>query len=186
MHCPLGPSRFLWTHTMRVLYVNSGMVASYRHVGGVKIFPIRKLPNNKISVTCLPCCGDPHLLHSNRSGIDVDGESYIVVLAQLSLVRVRKVVHVDIVNLKDLRGLLCVPTTTRIALLPTREEPTEAPKFARRFVEEIGKLTRNTLGDYRNKTARLTARMPEAVGLAGWFNQHCQGFQAVELPKKGG
>ncbi|RRT50753.1 hypothetical protein B296_00005600 [Ensete ventricosum] len=40
-------------------------------------------------------------------------------------------------------------------------------KFARRFTKGIRKLTRNTEGDRWKKTERLTARMPEAVGLAG-------------------
>ncbi|RWV90764.1 hypothetical protein GW17_00047007 [Ensete ventricosum] len=35
------------------------------------------------------------------------------------------------------------------------------------FAEGIGKLTRNTLRDHRKKTIRLTARMSEAVELAG-------------------
>ncbi|RRT63051.1 hypothetical protein B296_00036189 [Ensete ventricosum] len=39
-------------------------------------------------------------------------------------------------------------------------------KFSRRFVERIGKLTRNMPGDRLKKTRRLTARMPEATGLA--------------------
>ncbi|RWV84451.1 hypothetical protein GW17_00053834 [Ensete ventricosum] len=34
-------------------------------------------------------------------------------------------------------------------------------------VRRIGKLARNTLGDHRTKTVRLTARMPEATGLVG-------------------
>ncbi|RWV79407.1 hypothetical protein GW17_00059463 [Ensete ventricosum] len=48
-----------------------------------------------------------------------------------------------------------------------------SPKFTRRFVEGIGKLAGNMPGDYRNKTGRLTTRMPEAVGLArvrSWFS----------------
>ncbi|RZS17516.1 hypothetical protein BHM03_00049664 [Ensete ventricosum] len=40
-------------------------------------------------------------------------------------------------------------------------------KFARRFVEGIGKLAGNTPGDRRKKTERLTARMAEAAGLVG-------------------
>ncbi|RWW11386.1 hypothetical protein BHE74_00033330 [Ensete ventricosum] len=40
------------------------------------------------------------------------------------------------------------------------------PTFARRFAERIGKLAGNTPGDRRKKTERLTARMPEATGLA--------------------
>ncbi|RZS06460.1 hypothetical protein BHM03_00037114 [Ensete ventricosum] len=40
-------------------------------------------------------------------------------------------------------------------------------KFARRFTEGIGKLARNTSGDHRKKTGKLTARMPKAAGLAG-------------------
>ncbi|RRT77282.1 hypothetical protein B296_00017903, partial [Ensete ventricosum] len=39
-----------------------------------------------------------------------------------------------------------------------------SPKFARRFVEGIGKLAGNTSRDRRKKTI---ARMPEAIGLAG-------------------
>ncbi|RRT39768.1 hypothetical protein B296_00018332 [Ensete ventricosum] len=35
------------------------------------------------------------------------------------------------------------------------------------FVEGIEKLARNTSGDHRKKTIRLTARMLEATGLAG-------------------
>ncbi|RRT60001.1 hypothetical protein B296_00004018 [Ensete ventricosum] len=42
-----------------------------------------------------------------------------------------------------------------------------SPKFARRFAEGIEKLAGNTPGDCRKKTRRLTARMPEVVGLAG-------------------
>ncbi|RWV88936.1 hypothetical protein GW17_00048941 [Ensete ventricosum] len=42
-----------------------------------------------------------------------------------------------------------------------------SPKFTRRFAEGIGKLAGNTPGDRRKKIGRLTARMPEAVGLAG-------------------
>ncbi|RZR70899.1 hypothetical protein BHM03_00002141 [Ensete ventricosum] len=34
------------------------------------------------------------------------------------------------------------------------------------FAKGIGKLARNTPGDRRKKTVRLTARMPEAAGLA--------------------
>ncbi|RWV96100.1 hypothetical protein GW17_00041218 [Ensete ventricosum] len=40
-------------------------------------------------------------------------------------------------------------------------------EFARRFAERIGKLVGNTLGDYRKKTERLTARMPKAIGFGG-------------------
>ncbi|RRT47834.1 hypothetical protein B296_00008521 [Ensete ventricosum] len=40
-------------------------------------------------------------------------------------------------------------------------------KFARRFVEGIGKLAGNMLGDHRKRTGRLTARMSEAIGLVG-------------------
>ncbi|RZR89134.1 hypothetical protein BHM03_00016806 [Ensete ventricosum] len=39
-------------------------------------------------------------------------------------------------------------------------------EFARRFTEEIGKLAGNMKGDHRKKTEGLTARMPEATGLA--------------------
>ncbi|RRT31655.1 hypothetical protein B296_00058696 [Ensete ventricosum] len=43
-----------------------------------------------------------------------------------------------------------------------------SPKACReRFVEGIGKLAGNTPGDYRKKTGRLAARMPEATGLTG-------------------
>ncbi|RZS19171.1 hypothetical protein BHM03_00051532 [Ensete ventricosum] len=42
-----------------------------------------------------------------------------------------------------------------------------SPKFARRFVEGIGKLAWYMPGDCRKKTGRLTVRMSEAVGLAG-------------------
>ncbi|RZR92543.1 hypothetical protein BHM03_00020856 [Ensete ventricosum] len=41
------------------------------------------------------------------------------------------------------------------------------PKFARRFTEGIGKLAGNMPGDRWKKTERLTARMPEDVGLVG-------------------
>ncbi|RRT53581.1 hypothetical protein B296_00022034 [Ensete ventricosum] len=40
-------------------------------------------------------------------------------------------------------------------------------KFARRFVEGIGKLAGNMSGDCQKKTIGLTVRMLEAVGLAG-------------------
>ncbi|RZR88279.1 hypothetical protein BHM03_00015811 [Ensete ventricosum] len=40
-------------------------------------------------------------------------------------------------------------------------------EFARRFVEGIGKLTGNTLGDHRKKTRRLIVRIPEAIRLTG-------------------
>ncbi|RRT64202.1 hypothetical protein B296_00029647 [Ensete ventricosum] len=40
-------------------------------------------------------------------------------------------------------------------------------EFARRFTEGIEKLIGNTLGDRRKKIGRLTARMLEAVELAG-------------------
>ncbi|RWV93556.1 hypothetical protein GW17_00043981 [Ensete ventricosum] len=40
-------------------------------------------------------------------------------------------------------------------------------EFARRFAKGIGKLARNTLGDRRKKTGRLTARMSEAARLVG-------------------
>ncbi|RRT79348.1 hypothetical protein B296_00025516 [Ensete ventricosum] len=42
-------------------------------------------------------------------------------------------------------------------------------KFARRFVEGIEKLAGNTLGDRQKKIGRLTARMSEAVRLAGVY-----------------
>ncbi|RRT46707.1 hypothetical protein B296_00031554, partial [Ensete ventricosum] len=42
-----------------------------------------------------------------------------------------------------------------------------SPTFARRFVEGIGKLAGNMPGDHQKKTGRLTARMSEAIGLAG-------------------
>ncbi|RRT35371.1 hypothetical protein B296_00051699 [Ensete ventricosum] len=42
-----------------------------------------------------------------------------------------------------------------------------SPEFARRFTEGIEKLAVNLSGDYRKKTIGLTARIPEAVGLAG-------------------
>ncbi|RRT43224.1 hypothetical protein B296_00037305 [Ensete ventricosum] len=40
-------------------------------------------------------------------------------------------------------------------------------EFARKFAKGIGKLARNTLGDHRKKTGRLTARMSEATRLVG-------------------
>ncbi|RRT47347.1 hypothetical protein B296_00035399 [Ensete ventricosum] len=40
-------------------------------------------------------------------------------------------------------------------------------EFARRFAEGIGKLARNTLGDRRRKTVRLTAGDSEGCGIAG-------------------
>ncbi|RWV95774.1 hypothetical protein GW17_00041568 [Ensete ventricosum] len=40
-------------------------------------------------------------------------------------------------------------------------------EFARRFVEGIGKLTRNTLGDRRRKTMRLTAVESRGCQIAG-------------------
>ncbi|RWW68552.1 hypothetical protein BHE74_00023912 [Ensete ventricosum] len=42
-----------------------------------------------------------------------------------------------------------------------------SPGVRYEFTERIGKLARNTLGDHRTKTVRLTARMPEATGLVG-------------------
>ncbi|RRT45201.1 hypothetical protein B296_00028244, partial [Ensete ventricosum] len=42
-----------------------------------------------------------------------------------------------------------------------------SPKFARRFIEGIGKLAGNTSGDRRKKTGRLIARIPEATELVG-------------------
>ncbi|RZR96585.1 hypothetical protein BHM03_00025638 [Ensete ventricosum] len=39
-------------------------------------------------------------------------------------------------------------------------------EFARRFAEEIRKLTGNMKGDHREKTGGLIVRMPEATGLA--------------------
>ncbi|RRT59598.1 hypothetical protein B296_00011355 [Ensete ventricosum] len=44
-------------------------------------------------------------------------------------------------------------------------------KFARRFVEGIGKLVGNISGDYRQKIERLTVRMSKADGLAGYFGR---------------
>ncbi|RRT39002.1 hypothetical protein B296_00033705 [Ensete ventricosum] len=40
-------------------------------------------------------------------------------------------------------------------------------EFTRRFAERIWKLAGNMPGDHWKKTVRLTARMPEAIGLAG-------------------
>ncbi|RZS03415.1 hypothetical protein BHM03_00033596, partial [Ensete ventricosum] len=40
-------------------------------------------------------------------------------------------------------------------------------EFARRFTEEIGKFTRNTLGDRWKKAIGFVTRMPEAAGLSG-------------------
>ncbi|RRT55387.1 hypothetical protein B296_00009249 [Ensete ventricosum] len=42
-----------------------------------------------------------------------------------------------------------------------------SPEFVRRFIEGIGKLAENMLGDCKKKTIGLAARIPEAVGLAG-------------------
>ncbi|RRT45789.1 hypothetical protein B296_00047661 [Ensete ventricosum] len=53
------------------------------------------------------------------------------------------------------------------------------PKFARRFVKGIKKLTGRTSKDRRKKTERLVARMPEAVGLAGVLS-------AIDPPRTGG
>ncbi|RWV91640.1 hypothetical protein GW17_00046067 [Ensete ventricosum] len=39
-------------------------------------------------------------------------------------------------------------------------------EFARRFIEGIGKLARNTPRDHREKTGRLAVSMSEATGLA--------------------
>ncbi|RWV85773.1 hypothetical protein GW17_00052412 [Ensete ventricosum] len=62
-----------------------------------------------------------------------------------------------------------------------------SPKFARRFVEGIGKLVGNTPGDRRKKTGRLTARMPEATGLVGGlvFTQR-RSVVDVGVPQEGG
>ncbi|RWW61533.1 hypothetical protein BHE74_00031403 [Ensete ventricosum] len=43
-------------------------------------------------------------------------------------------------------------------------------KFARRFAERITKRAGNTRGDRWKKTRRLTARMLEATGVAGFLN----------------
>ncbi|RZS16803.1 hypothetical protein BHM03_00048873 [Ensete ventricosum] len=61
-------------------------------------------------------------------------------------------------------------------------------KFARRFVEGIGKLAGNTLGDCRKKTRRLTARIPEDAGLVGGqrVNRPYPGVRAAEPPKSAG
>ncbi|RWV85867.1 hypothetical protein GW17_00052303 [Ensete ventricosum] len=58
-------------------------------------------------------------------------------------------------------------------------------KFARRFIEGIGKLAGNTLKYRQKKTKRLITRMPEAVGLAG-LNCSYPGFWvllAVDPPR---
>ncbi|RWW01350.1 hypothetical protein BHE74_00043920 [Ensete ventricosum] len=55
-------------------------------------------------------------------------------------------------------------------------------EFARRFVEGIGKLTGNMLGDYQRKTIGLAAKMPEAVGLSGRLNM----IGAMELQPNDG
>ncbi|RWV90029.1 hypothetical protein GW17_00047795 [Ensete ventricosum] len=48
--------------------------------------------------------------------------------------------------------------------------------FARRFTEGIGKLAVKTPEDRQKKTGRLTVRMPEVAGLAGWVNRPYPGF----------
>ncbi|RRT33292.1 hypothetical protein B296_00050465 [Ensete ventricosum] len=60
-------------------------------------------------------------------------------------------------------------------------------EFAKRFVEEIGKLAGNTSGDRRKKTRRLTTRMLEAAGLAGGlvFTQRKSVVDAG-VPQEGG
>ncbi|RWW71730.1 hypothetical protein BHE74_00020496 [Ensete ventricosum] len=52
-------------------------------------------------------------------------------------------------------------------------------EFARRFIEGIGKLAGNTLGDRQKKTGLLIARMLEAVKLVG---DYCQWLLVAELP----
>ncbi|RRT77886.1 hypothetical protein B296_00010244 [Ensete ventricosum] len=58
-------------------------------------------------------------------------------------------------------------------------------EFARRFAEGIGKLTGNTSGDHRKKTKRLTARIPNAAGLAG-VNRPYPGIRATKPPRSTG
>ncbi|RRT49265.1 hypothetical protein B296_00020971 [Ensete ventricosum] len=59
-------------------------------------------------------------------------------------------------------------------------------KFAKRFVEGIGKLARNTLGDHRKKIGRLAARMSEVAGLVGRVNRPYPDIRAVEPPRSTG
>ncbi|RWW71855.1 hypothetical protein BHE74_00020379 [Ensete ventricosum] len=58
-------------------------------------------------------------------------------------------------------------------------------EFARRFTEGIGKLARNMSGDCRKKTRGLTARMPEAVELAG-VNRSYPSVRVAEPPRSAG
>ncbi|RWW63923.1 hypothetical protein BHE74_00028876, partial [Ensete ventricosum] len=62
-------------------------------------------------------------------------------------------------------------------------------EFAKRFVEGIGKLAGNTLGNHQKKTERLATKMSEAAGLAGQrFNHAAQDFEqllAAESPRLG-
>ncbi|RRT80187.1 hypothetical protein B296_00005303 [Ensete ventricosum] len=56
-------------------------------------------------------------------------------------------------------------------------------EFARRFTEGIEKLAGNTPRDHWNKIGRLTARMPEAVGLTGWLNRTYLVFGQLTMGK---
>ncbi|RWW12274.1 hypothetical protein GW17_00024069 [Ensete ventricosum] len=58
-------------------------------------------------------------------------------------------------------------------------------EVARRLAEGIGKLAGNTLGDYRKKIGRLTARMPEATRLT-MVNHPYPGVRAAEPPRLAG
>ncbi|RWW51796.1 hypothetical protein BHE74_00041816 [Ensete ventricosum] len=60
-----------------------------------------------------------------------------------------------------------------------------SPDFIRRFTERIGKLAGNMSGDCQKKTIGLTARMPEAVGLAG-VNRPYLGVWVAEPPRSAG
>ncbi|RWW11030.1 hypothetical protein GW17_00025389 [Ensete ventricosum] len=54
----------------------------------------------------------------------------------------------------------------------------DSRKACKEFTEGIRKLAGNTSGDHRKKTRRLTARMPEVVGLAG-VNRPYPGVRAI-------
>ncbi|RRT32716.1 hypothetical protein B296_00051762 [Ensete ventricosum] len=61
-------------------------------------------------------------------------------------------------------------------------------KFARRFIERIGKRAGNTPGDRRKRTKRLVARMSEAVRLVGgdrislYFHIRIERMKEVKRP----
>ncbi|RWW40605.1 hypothetical protein BHE74_00053967 [Ensete ventricosum] len=84
---------------------------------------------------------------------------------------------------------------SRVCQDGTREFAKRRPRLAERLsgVDEkltgrIGKLAGNTLGDYRKKTRRLTARILEDVGLVGGqrVNRSYPGVRAAEPPKSAG